>query len=120
MYSKLFPRRSAGFDWSGERFISSRSRLTKKSSTTKKSCLLAACATLLTFLRERPTLILWGAKDQLIPVGNAKLFADAIANSEVVIFDALGHIPQEEDPLLSVAPVLRFLETRACAECGVP
>lgn len=69
---------------------------------------------------ERPTLILWGAKDQLIPVANARLFADAIANSEVVVFDALGHIPQEEDPLQSVAPVLRFLETRACADCRVP
>ena len=69
---------------------------------------------------QRPTLILWGARDQLIPVGNARLFADAIANSELVIFGELGHIPQEEDPLQSVAPVLRFLKTRACADCRVP
>ncbi len=69
---------------------------------------------------EIPTLILWGAQDQLIPVDNARLFADAIPNSEVAIFENLGHIPQEEDPQQSVAPVLRFLETRACANCGVP
>jgi len=26
-----------------------------------------------------------------------------------VVFEGLGHVPQEEDPLRSVAPVLKFL-----------
>ncbi len=56
-----------------------------------------------------PTLILWGGRDRLIPPDSARRFAADIAGSELVMFEALGHVPQEEDPALSVAPVRRFL-----------
>ena len=57
----------------------------------------------------QPTLLLWGAQDRLIPVANARRFAADIAGSQLVVFDELGHIPQEEDPLRSLAPVKTFL-----------
>jgi pimeloyl-ACP methyl ester carboxylesterase len=56
-----------------------------------------------------PTLILWGGRDRLIPPDNARRFAADIGGSELVIFEALGHVPHEEDPVASLAPVRRFL-----------
>jgi pimeloyl-ACP methyl ester carboxylesterase len=59
---------------------------------------------------ETPTLIMWGAKDTLIPVEAARFFADALPNDESVIYDDLGHIPQDEDPARSAADVAKFVE----------
>jgi pimeloyl-ACP methyl ester carboxylesterase len=42
-----------------------------------------------------PTLILWGGKDRLIPLE----------------FDALGHVPHEEDPARTVEAVLPFMQS---------
>jgi pimeloyl-ACP methyl ester carboxylesterase len=56
-----------------------------------------------------PTLILWGGQDRLIPPENAQKFAKDIAGSKLVVFDALGHVPHEEDPAATVAPVKAFL-----------
>jgi len=58
---------------------------------------------------KAPTLILWGGRDRLIPPDSARRFAADIAGSELVVFDALGHVPHEEDPVTSLAPVRRFL-----------
>jgi pimeloyl-ACP methyl ester carboxylesterase len=57
----------------------------------------------------QPTLILWGAQDRLIPEPSGQRFHQDIANSQYVVFDGLGHVPQEEDPQRSVAEVLKFL-----------
>ena len=48
---------------------------------------------------EAPTLIVWGSQDRLIPVENAALFQQKIKNSQVHIWDNLGHVPMEEDPI---------------------
>ena len=56
-----------------------------------------------------PTLILWGGKDRLIPPGHADAFHRDIAGSELVRFEALGHVPHEEDPAATVAAVQAFL-----------
>jgi pimeloyl-ACP methyl ester carboxylesterase len=47
---------------------------------------------------QAPTLIVWGSKDRLIPVENAELFQQKIKNSQVHIWENLGHVPMEEDP----------------------
>jgi pimeloyl-ACP methyl ester carboxylesterase len=56
-----------------------------------------------------PTLILWGAKDRLIPLENGRRFAADIPNSKLVVFDNLGHVPQEEDAQATVQAVRQFL-----------
>lgn len=56
-----------------------------------------------------PTLILWGGRDQLIPPDSATRFHREIAGSQLVMFDDLGHVPQEEDPQRTLQPVLGFL-----------
>lgn len=57
-----------------------------------------------------PTLILWGGRDRLIPPDHAEHFAARLAGSRVVRFDALGHVPQEEDPAATAAAVLPFVQ----------
>lgn len=56
-----------------------------------------------------PTLILWGGRDRLIPPASATRFHREISGSQLVMFDDLGHVPQEEDPKRTVEPVLGFL-----------
>ena len=59
-----------------------------------------------------PTLILWGAKDQLIPLENAQRFAADIEGSRLVVFDNLGHVPHEEDAQGTVKALKTFLDLR--------
>lgn len=59
---------------------------------------------------DLPTLIIWGAQDDLIPVENAALFHKDIANSQLKIFDDLGHVPHEEDPVATVKIAKDFLK----------
>lgn len=58
-----------------------------------------------------PTLIMWGAKDRLIPLKLGRQFEQDIANSQLVVFDQLGHVPHEEAPDLTVIPVKEFLNS---------
>jgi|CZKU01.1.fsa_nt_gi pimeloyl-ACP methyl ester carboxylesterase len=57
-----------------------------------------------------PTLILWGAKDRLIPVSDAQRFATDIHGATLHVFDDLGHVPMEEDGAGTVAVARAFLE----------
>jgi len=59
-----------------------------------------------------PTLVLWGGRDLLIPPSTARRFESDIAGSRVVIFDDLGHVPQEEDSARTVAAVKAFIAAR--------
>lgn len=61
---------------------------------------------------KQPTLIIWGAKDDLIPIDSAYKFEQALPNSELVVFDNLGHVPHEEDPEATVAVVMQFLDSK--------
>jgi pimeloyl-ACP methyl ester carboxylesterase len=56
------------------------------------------------------TLILWGRGDKLIPVESADWFSHQLPNARVTIFDGVGHIPMEEAPDRSLAPVLKLLD----------
>jgi len=58
-----------------------------------------------------PTLILWGGKDRLIPLDFGQRFARDIHDSRLIVFDALGHVPHEEDPARTVAAVLPFIQS---------
>jgi len=55
-----------------------------------------------------PALILWGKKDNLIPVENAGVFNRQITNSQLHIWDELGHVPMEEDPVAFTKEVKKW------------
>jgi pimeloyl-ACP methyl ester carboxylesterase len=56
-----------------------------------------------------PTLIVWGAEDRWILPKYADEFGRLIPGSKLVVLPKLSHDPMEEDPAVSVAPVLAFL-----------
>ena len=57
-----------------------------------------------------PTLILWGAQDQLISVDNAYLFQKNIKGSKLQIYDKVGHIPMEEATRLMSNSIKDFIQ----------
>jgi pimeloyl-ACP methyl ester carboxylesterase len=57
-----------------------------------------------------PTLILWGERDHWILPKYGEQFRARIPGAKLVMLDALGHVPMEEDPAASVRPVLEFLD----------
>ncbi len=58
---------------------------------------------------ENETLIMWGAHDDWIPVGDATKFDQALPNSSVVIYENAGHVPMEEIPQVTARDARRFL-----------
>jgi len=58
---------------------------------------------------DMPTLIMWGREDNLIPVRHAEKFAAAIPHAELVIYDNIGHLPQEEAAQTSISDVREFM-----------
>ena len=57
-----------------------------------------------------PTLIVWGARDSLIPVSHAVAAHEAIPGSRLEVFDDVGHFPHCEAPERFVAAVVDFIE----------
>ncbi len=63
------------------------------------------------YLAQRvPVLIVWGARDPIIPVRHGEQAHKAIAGSRLEIFDGVGHMPQLEAPGRFVAVLERFVE----------
>lgn len=56
-----------------------------------------------------PTLILWGARDAWISVENAYKFQKDLPNNTLIVYENLGHVPQEESPSQTVKDALTFL-----------
>ena len=56
-----------------------------------------------------PTLILWGENDKLVPLAQAMKLQSAITTSGLVVFPAVGHSPQIEEPARVLAQLLPFL-----------
>ncbi len=60
---------------------------------------------------QAPTLLLWGQKDAMIPVGNAADYQRAIPDCRLVTLPGVGHLLQEEASAHSLAAVQAFLKT---------
>ncbi len=58
-----------------------------------------------------PTLLLWGAKDVMVPPEHADRFAEAMPNATRVLYEDLGHVPHEEAPARTLVDARAFLKT---------
>jgi pimeloyl-ACP methyl ester carboxylesterase len=56
-----------------------------------------------------PVLIVWGARDPIIPVQHAHDAHEAMAGSRLEIFEGAGHMPQIEDPDRFVTVLHQFM-----------
>lgn len=52
----------------------------------------------LTALGQLPVLLIWGARDPVIPLKHGEHAAGIIPNAELVVFPRIGHEPHVEDP----------------------
>ena len=59
-----------------------------------------------------PTLIVWGEKDRMTHVDDARLFHRTIQNSQLVILKEIGHVPILEAPEKTAEVISRFIEER--------
>lgn len=60
---------------------------------------------------EMPTLVLWGAQDQFLPVALSHRAMERLPNARLHIFDPCGHVPNIECPQAFNALVTDFLST---------
>jgi len=58
---------------------------------------------------KHQTLIVWGREDLLTPVAMGQRFKKEISNSELIVFEKCGHVPQIEKASEFNAAVLKFL-----------
>lgn len=74
----------------------------------------AVCASDRLYLASNvPTLIVWGARDGLIPVRHGHIAHEAIAGSRLEVFPEAGHFPHCEAPEAFVETVLGFIDSSA-------
>jgi pimeloyl-ACP methyl ester carboxylesterase len=59
---------------------------------------------------QAPTLVMTGDSDALVAPEEAQQFRDSIPNAQIITFDGVGHLPQEEAPDKSAAALRRFLQ----------
>jgi pimeloyl-ACP methyl ester carboxylesterase len=58
-----------------------------------------------------PTLIMWGEEDSWLPIENGYWFQVCIPNSELIVYEGVGHIPMEEIPERTARDLRKFLKT---------
>ncbi len=56
-----------------------------------------------------PTLIIWGAEDEIIPLEAGRKINSLIKDSKLVVFENCGHIPQEELPERTLIEITNFI-----------
>jgi pimeloyl-ACP methyl ester carboxylesterase len=60
---------------------------------------------------ELPLLILWGARDRIIPVGHGRRAHEMVPGSRLEIFEAAGHFPHLDEPDRFVATLREWIES---------
>ncbi|MEH2255980.1 alpha/beta fold hydrolase [Nostoc sp.] len=57
---------------------------------------------------DKPTLILWGEADDILPLEDAEKFHQDIANSRLIKLKNCGHAPQIEQPHMTYKHILQY------------
>jgi 2-hydroxy-6-oxonona-2,4-dienedioate hydrolase len=61
---------------------------------------------------KRPTLIVWGREDGLVPLAEGERFNKDIAGSKLVVIDQCGHVPNIEKAAEFNAAAIKFLSAQ--------
>jgi pimeloyl-ACP methyl ester carboxylesterase len=69
--------------------------------------------------RGMPTMLMWGTRDSVLPLGHAYQARAAMPGSRLEIFAGAGHFPFHSDPLRFVTLLEEFVATTSPAEWGV-
>lgn len=64
-----------------------------------------------------PTLLVWGARDRLVPPSTARLWHEAIRHSRLVIIPGAGHVPMFETPA-DLAEAINAFREKSLDDCS--
>ena len=64
---------------------------------------------------EVPTLIVWGERDRVIPVGHGRATHETVPDSTLVIFEKSGHFPHSDEPDRFTSVIEDFVRSTAPA-----
>jgi pimeloyl-ACP methyl ester carboxylesterase len=56
-----------------------------------------------------PTLIVWGARDRMVPVSHATVAHESMPGSELIVLERSGHFPQNEEPAAFAEALAAFI-----------
>jgi hypothetical protein len=59
--------------------------------------------------RGMPTLLIWGARDPVIPFEHARIVHKAMPGSRLEVFETAGHLPHRNDPKRFLAVLREFI-----------
>lgn len=62
---------------------------------------------------ELPALVITGDSDGIVPPEDSRTIAEALPDASLVVFEAVGHLPQEEDPVQTLEAIERFFGATA-------
>jgi pimeloyl-ACP methyl ester carboxylesterase len=60
-----------------------------------------------------PTLLIWGKHDRIVELDFGERLHRSIPNSELVVIEEAGHVPQEETPAATLEAMMKFLRFRS-------
>jgi 2-hydroxy-6-oxonona-2,4-dienedioate hydrolase len=60
---------------------------------------------------ETPTMLVWGAKDQLAPTHLARDLAERMSDAKLTVIEDAGHIPHIDQPHAVATAINRFLRS---------
>lgn len=60
-----------------------------------------------------PTMLIWGDHDRAVPASTAESLQRRLPESELRVFEGVGHRPAEERPKLTAAAIEEFMESAA-------
>jgi pimeloyl-ACP methyl ester carboxylesterase len=63
-----------------------------------------------------PTLLVWGARDAVIPLSHGQIASQAMPDSRLVVFDKSGHFPHRSEPMRFLEVLHEFLATTSPAQ----
>jgi len=69
--------------------------------------------------RGMPTMLMWGGRDSVLPVGHARLAHAAMPGSRLEIFPDEGHFPFRTDPARFVGMLEDFIASTEPADWSV-
>jgi pimeloyl-ACP methyl ester carboxylesterase len=70
--------------------------------------------------RHVPFMLVWGARDPIIPIEHGIEAHDLVPNSRFEVFEAAGHFPQLDDPQHFAALIEDFIDTTTPADVDWP
>ncbi len=65
---------------------------------------------------EVPFLVIWGARDSIIPVEHGHAVHERVPTSRLEIFEQAGHFPHVDEPLRFIEVLTEFLDDTPPAE----